>query len=359
MSASFDIRAASGTYTARIEEGSLDELIQEGGDLVILCDEYFADRFRACGAPVISLPALETTKSLERIPEVISAMRQAGVSRRTRLIAAGGGVVQDTAGFVASVYMRGLRWDYAPTTLLAMVDSCIGGKSSINVGAFKNIVGTFYPPQSILIDPQLCETLTADQRVAGLCEAAKICFARSREAFQAYLALEPDVNSGPVLFSDVIALSLGAKKWFLEVDEFDRAERLLLNYGHTFGHAIESASEFRISHGVAVGLGIIAAGVMAQALGRVGAHDSPSARLEEHVHALLVQTPDLGGSVAGLQTERLLAAFRSDKKHTADTFAVVLPSPEGGVERVEVARGADTEALVVEAFTQMKARYAS
>ncbi len=359
MSASFDIQAASGTYTARIEPGSLDKVVEGGGDIVILCDAYFAHRFEGRGVPVICLPALETTKSLDHIPDVITAMRAAGVSRRTRLIAAGGGIVQDIAGFVASIYMRGLRWDYAPTTLLAMVDSCIGGKSSINVGAYKNLVGTFCPPQTILIDPGLCETLSADQRVAGLCEAAKICFVRSPETFQAYLDLEPAVEAQPAPLSEVIALSLGAKKWFLEIDEFDQCERLLLNYGHTFGHAIESASDFRISHGVAVGLGMIAAGAMSRTLGRDGASDGPTARFEDHIHGLLLKTPDLAANVVDLSHDRLLAAFRSDKKHTADTFALVLPLPEGGVERIELARGPVTEALIVSAFTHMKARYVS
>lgn len=359
MSASFEIRSASGTYTARIQAGSLEELIERGGDVVILCDAWFADRFEGRGVPVISLPALETSKSLDEIPRVIMALREAGASRRTRLVAAGGGIVQDIAGFVASVYMRGLKWDYAPTTLLAMVDSCIGGKSSINVGPYKNLVGTFHPPQAILIDPALCGTLSADQRVAGLCEAAKICFARSAEAFAAYLALEPGVAAGPEVLSDVIGLSLASKKWFLEIDEFDQAERLLLNYGHTFGHAIESASDFRLSHGIAVGLGMMAAGAMSRSLGRVEVDAGPTAAFESHIDTLLRETPDLGPLVADLSPDRLIKAFRGDKKHTADTFAVVLPLAAGGVERVELCRSPETEALIQTAFAQMKARYAA
>lgn len=357
MSASFEIRAASGTYTARIQAGSLEEMVARGGDIVILCDAYFADRFDGRGVPVISLPALETTKSLDEISRVITALREAGASRRTRLIAVGGGIVQDVAGFVASIYMRGLKWDYAPTTLLAMVDSCIGGKSSINVGPYKNLVGTFHPPKTILIDPGLCETLSADQRTAGLCEAAKICFARSPEAFGAYLALEPSVVAGPTALGEVIALSLASKKWFLEIDEFDQAERLLLNYGHTFGHAIESASDFRLSHGIAVGLGMMAAGAMSRLLGRVEAGEGPTARFESHIHDLLLETPDLGPLVADLTPDRLMVAFRGDKKHTADTFAVVLPLAGGGVERIELNRSPETETLIQSAFAQMKARY--
>lgn len=359
MSASFEIQAASGPYTGRIQSGSLEQVVARGGDIVILCDAWFADRFEGCGAPVIGLPALEATKTLDGIPGVITALREAGASRRTRLIAVGGGIVQDVAGFVASIYMRGLKWDYAPTTLLAMVDSCIGGKSSINVGPYKNLVGTFHPPQAILIDPGLCETLSTDQRVAGLCEAAKICFARSPDAFEAYLALEPGVAAGAEVLGEVIALSLGSKKWFLEIDEFDQAERLLLNYGHTFGHAIESASDFRVSHGIAVGLGMMAAGAMAHSMGRVPAGEGPTARFEAHIHDLLQAVAGLGPQVADLTPDRLMVAFRGDKKHTADTFAVVLPRAGGGVERIELIRSPETETLIQSAFAQMKARYAA
>ncbi len=359
MSASFEIRAASGTYTACIQPGSLEQLVGRGGDIVILCDAYFADWFEGRGVAVISVPALETTKSLDGIPGIITALREAGASRRTRLIAVGGGIVQDVAGFVASVYMRGLKWDYAPTTLLAMVDSCIGGKSSINAGPYKNLVGTFHPPQSILIDPGLCGTLSAEQRIAGLCEAAKICFARSAEAFEAYRALEPGVAAGTGVLGEVIGLSLASKKWFLEIDEFDQAERLLLNYGHTFGHAIESASDFRLSHGIAVGLGMMAAGAMSRSLGRLEAGAGPTAEFESHIDSLLREVPDLAPLVAELSPDRLMVAFRGDKKHTADTFAVVLPLAAGGVERVELSRSPETEALIQTAFVQMKARYAA
>lgn len=359
MSASFEIKAASGTYTARIQAGSLEQVVERGGDIVILCDAYFADRFERRGVPVIALPAIETTKSLDQIAPLITALRDVGATRRTRLIAVGGGIVQDVAGFVASVYMRGLKWDYAPTTLLAMVDSCIGGKSSINVGPYKNLVGTFHPPQEILIDPGLCETLAVDQRIAGLCEAAKICFVRSQATFDTYLDLKPGIAAPPAVLSDVIALSLGAKKWFLEIDEFDQAERLLLNFGHTFGHAIESASDFRLSHGVAVGLGMMAAGAMARLLGRTGAAGGPTERIGAHVHGLLVEMPEIGGLVAGLSSERLMAAFRGDKKHTADTFALILPLAVGGVERLELDRTPESEALIDTAFAHMKARYAS
>lgn len=359
MSASFEITSASGRYPVTIRPGVLDAVIERGGDVIVLCDEYFTDRLRAAGVRTINLPALETTKSLDQIPALITALRQAGASRSTTIVAVGGGIVQDVTCFVASVYMRGLKWDYVPTTLLAMVDSCIGGKSSINVGPYKNIVGTILPPRAIEIDPTLCATLEPDQMVAGLAEAAKICFARSKATFETYLALNPTIHSGPEILTQVISLSLATKKWFVEIDEFDSNERLLLNYGHTFGHAVESASEFRISHGVAVGLGIIAAGAMGRLLGRVPAGGSLQARMEDHIDGLLREAPGLAEAVADLKIDDLIGAFHADKKHTRDQFAVVVAHESDGVERKMIPRDADTEIKLRAAFNDMVERYAA
>ena len=137
--------------------------------------------------------------------------------------------------------MRGIAWSYMPTTVLAMVDSCVGGKSSINVGPYKNLVGTFHPPKQIDIDPLLATTLASEQIAAGLIEAAKICFCRGPASFAEYLGQEPGVGMGTQALEHVILTSLLAKKHFIEIDEFDKKERLLLNFGHTFGHAIEGA----------------------------------------------------------------------------------------------------------------------
>jgi 3-dehydroquinate synthase len=255
--------------------------------------------------------------------------------------------------------MRGLSWIYVPTTLLGMADSCIGGKSSINVGPYKNLVGTFCPPQLVLIDPALAETLSVEQRVAGLCEAAKICFCRGEAPFKAYTDLSPKVDSPIATLTDVIALSLASKKWFIEVDEFDRGERLLLNFGHTFGHAVETASDFRISHGVAVGLGMIAARAFGFGLGR--RHDAAATpeALFAHIDALLRQVPGLDRAVRTLEPDSLMSAFAADKKHSRDQFAVIVVDELGGVERLRLPRDAATTARVLSAFEATLERYAA
>lgn len=347
MSASFDILSSTGSYTVSIAPGLYDSLKNDPApDTVIICDERFAPDLKKAGCKVIALPADERVKSLDRMPEVIVGLRQHGTSRGTNLVALGGGIVQDVAAFCASVYMRGLRWRYLPTTLLGMADSCIGGKSSINVGEYKNIVGTFYPPQRVDIDPRLAATLSRDQLVAGLCEAAKICFCRGAEAFASYRALAPGLAMDERPLTEVIALSLASKKWFIEIDEFDRAERLLLNFGHTFGHALEGATHYAVSHGVAVGIGIL----MELALGRRMGTDYTGLAdviyLEAHLRQLLAEVTGLKASLQEAQPDGLFDRFGADKKHSRTHYNVVMVDKGGRAILAPLAKDAAHEAHI-------------
>ena len=347
---SMEVAASTGRYSVDISAGSLDDLLAHGsGDRVFIVDAFLRDRIVSTGVDPIVIAADEAAKSLDRMTDLIVALRDRRATRGTTLIAVGGGVVQDAAAFAASIYMRGLDWVYVPTTLLSMTDSCIGGKSSINVGRYKNIVGTIHPPQRVLVDPTLAATLSRDQVAAGLCEAVKICLCRGPEAIDSYLALNPHVGSTPGELAEVIALSLTAKKWFVEIDEFDRAERLILNFGHTFGHALEAASGFAVSHGIAVGLGMLAAIEM-------GVATAPSPRLiafREHV-AVLVDTVDgLAETLATVDADAVMTAFEADKKHGRDFYAVILPDAEGRVERRLLPRTTATRAEVSAAIKAM------
>ena len=340
---SFDVVASTGRYGVAIAPGLLDAVLADTGeDRVWIVDAFLRDRIVAAGIDPIAIAADEGAKSLDRMTDLIVALRDRGAVRGTTVVAIGGGVVQDAAAFAASVYMRGVKWVYVPTTLLAMTDSCIGGKSSINVGSYKNIVGTFHPPERVLVDPTLAASLTPEQVAAGLCEAAKICLCRGPETIDAYLELEPDVGAAPAGLARVIALSLDAKKWFIEVDEFDRAERLILNFGHTFGHALEAASGFAVSHGIAVGLGMLAALEM-------GLARAPSPRVaafRRHVAALVATVDGLATTLAAVDPAAVMRAFEADKKHGRDFYAVILPDAAGRVERRLLPRTADTRAQI-------------
>ncbi len=353
MPASFEVRSSTGGYGVSVENGSLAQVLSRAGDNVFVVDACLAHLFDGAVASPILIEAEEVNKSLDRIPDLIIALRERGVTRGTTLIAVGGGIVQDVAAFVASIYMRGIDWIYVPTTLLSMVDSCIGGKSSINVGKYKNIVGGFHPPKQVIIDPGLAATLADAQMAAGLCEAAKICLCRSIDDFDRYLALNPDVKSGSESLAQIIDLSLRTKKHFIEVDEFDKGERLTLNFGHTFGHALESASDFAISHGIAVGLGMLAAIRLGERLGHDYSDIDHVSRFRDHIVGLVGTIDGIDAVVSGLSVDDAMDAFLSDKKHSRDALAVVIFNGSGHVERVALPRTPASTAQIVESFSAL------
>ncbi len=331
MSASFSITSSTGEYGVTIATGLLQTpaLTEVLGRSSIVADAFFQTHTFP-GQP-IWLEATEYEKSLDRAPALIEQLRKAGANRATLLTALGGGIIQDISAFVASVYMRGLTWVYIPTTVLAMVDSCIGGKSSINVGPYKNLVGTFHPPQHIYIDPSFAETLPRDQFASGLIEAAKICFTRGPESFNVYLAAQPSITMSTPALEQVIRASLAAKKHFIEIDEFDKKERLLLNFGHTFGHALEGASDFAIPHGIGVGLGILCSLAFQRQRGIAYDQAPRVAQLEQHLDLMIRTLPGLAGILAQIHISEVLERFASDKKHSTARFTLIVVDPQGEV----------------------------
>jgi 3-dehydroquinate synthase len=357
LASSFEIESSTGSYSVGIESRSFAKSLKEFEGSAIIADEYFRSVFVQAGAKAIFVEATETNKSLDASPALIEQMRKAGANRQTELVAVGGGIIQDLSAFIASVYMRGLKWSYMPTTVLAMVDSCIGGKSSINVGPYKNLVGTFHPPMRVLIDPALAETLPDDQKASGLIEAAKICFCRGEASFARHVSYGPSVGMSTDALEQVIVNSLQSKKWFIEIDEFDKKERLLLNFGHTFGHAIEGATHFAVSHGIAVGLGILCAieferqrGVSYDGIARVK-------MLEDHLHAMISEVPELSKPISAMDVEDVLERFGSDKKHGPEHFTLILIGAGGDVELRRIEKSAAVKGDVERAIKTVVKRY--
>ncbi len=348
MSASFEIASSTGAYRVTVEHGSFARIVQAAGHRLVLADEYFAPLLKSAGVDAIAVASSESVKSLDAMPAVITEMRRRGANRKTELLAMGGGIVQDVSAFAASVFMRGIAWRYLPTTVLAMADSCIGGKSSINVGPYKNLIGTFHPPQEILIDPTFADTLTPEQRSAGLIEAGKICFCRGDRAFSDYLSLHPSPFMDGAAIEPVLIASLMAKKWFIETDEFDRAERLLLNFGHTFGHAIEGATHFRVSHGAAVAVGILCALAFRSAEG--GPSVERVAQLEEHMRDLLSANPGVAAELAQTSIVDIADRFEADKKHTSTDYTLILPDAAGAIALTRYPKNAATREKIERAI---------
>ena len=316
------VRSSRGDYGILIARGAASELASPADGKVTLVDERFAGRF---AGPLVAVRADEAAKTLTRAEEVMARMAELGVTRSGTVTAVGGGVIQDLATLVASLYMRGIAWSYAPTTLLGMVDSCVGGKSAINVGPWKNLAGNFHPPVAIAVDPDFLTSLSAVDIAGGVCEAAKISWCGGRGDFDRYVAYWSAWRDGgpPEPF---IAHVLDVKRRFVEEDEFDRGVRRLLNFGHTFGHALESATSFAVPHGIAVGVGICCALRLAE-------EDLDAHPLAVHVRTVLDESGFPREHLKELDEERFTTAFRADKKHAADAFRLILPAGSGVVEQ--------------------------
>lgn len=357
MPESFEIDAASGSYSVNIGKNILADRLAACQQDIFIVDARLVERINNPQIAIIPVSASEQSKSLDEISPLIEQMREKGANRSSRIVAVGGGVIQDIATLVASLYMRGIPWEYLPTTLLGMVDSCIGGKSSINVKNYKNIVGNIYPPEQINIDVDFLKTLGPEQIIDGLCEAIKICYAKSAEDLERYLRAVPDLATGLQNIESVIVQCLKAKQWFIEIDEFDQKERLLLNFGHTFGHALEPATEFRITHGVAIGIGMVVAEEYARRQSLLSSKgEAHSARLTDHIEMLLKVLPQLAGEFASLDFDLVMANFANDKKHHSDQYRLIIPKGDGALQIIGIPRTEQSRTEIKKAYRDAAAR---
>ncbi len=329
------IRASASEYAVTVGLGC-SEIAYEQCDFVIADEVVQGALPDGLANRTVLVHASEADKSLTTCERVLGELHALGARRGSSVLAVGGGVVQDVATLVASLYMRGLPWAYVPTTAMAMTDSCIGGKSSINLGGIKNLVGNIYPPTAVFVDAAFLTTLPVADRVAGLAEAVKICFARSPEAFENYLMLSiPAIEFGADGRTDaLIAHTLESKKWFVEIDEFDQQERQMLNFGHLFAHALEPAVGFSIPHGVAVALGVLAA--MEHPL---ACRSKVGEELGVYCRDLLATVPEcIAVAVAKFDRQTFRSSIASDKMNTRDAIRLVLPAEDGRLAFVVITR---------------------
>lgn len=212
------------------------------------------------------IEATEENKSLHNFEKYICHLVKHQIRRNYKLVAIGGGIIQDITCFIASTFLRGLDWHFFPTTLLAQADSCIGSKSSINCKDIKNILGTFLPPKQINIYSEFLGSLSNEDMKSGVGEIIKVHAINSKESLTKVISDYSKLFTDYHILSHYIKKSLEYKKILIEIDEFDKNERNVMNYGHTFGHAIESATNFAIPHGVAVSIGMDIANYMSQEL---------------------------------------------------------------------------------------------
>ena len=293
---------------------------------------------------LIPVAILEKNKNLETCGMVLKEMAANNVNRDFEIIAIGGGAIQDIATLVASIYMRGLNWTYMPTTTMSMMDSCIGGKSSINIDNYKNIIGNFYPPTTILIDNNYVKTLDSVGISSGIAEALKICFARGPKYFRDFAASVKNWRTYKTdnYLNDAIMLSLDAKKYFIEIDEFDKKERKLLNFGHSFGHALEAATNFTIPHGIGVLLGMQAA--ILHSKHTESCIQLTAAIIEEFKFSAFQGTHFV------INKNLFISALKFDKKNSSDLLRLVLPDRKGRLNLTDIKL---TDDNLNEAFTSL------
>jgi len=286
------------------------------------------DSLAAAGLParLLSFPAGEASKNLTTIAELSSQLARLGVDRKDALIALGGGVTGDITGFLAAIYMRGIAFVQVPTTLLAQVDSSVGGKTGVDIPEGKNLVGCFYQPKAVYIDSRVLTSLPASELLNGVAEVIKYGVIRDADFFRfleekraAVLNLEPEV------LGKVIRRCCEIKAEVVAADEKEADLRRILNFGHTIGHAVEAASDFAIAHGHAVAIGMVAAARIASAKELF----SP-----EQVAALsaLIEAYGLPTTIPSeLSRDDIRRYLLTDKKVVSGKVFFVLPNRIGGV----------------------------
>ena len=331
------------SYPIRIGAGLLDTdwaPFLGGNDVLVVTDAnvaplYLAQVERTLAGRNIArhvLPPGEAEKTLARFGEVMDALARMRASRDATIVALGGGVVGDLAGFAAACWMRGIGFVQLPTTLLAMVDSSVGGKTAVDLPQGKNLVGAFHQPSAVIADTRTLATLPLRELRAGLAEVVKYGAIRDADFFawierrvEALLARDPET------LAEAVERSCRHKAGIVQRDEHERGERALLNFGHTFGHALETAGDYgELLHGEAVAVGMVMAARLSAQLGHAPPEDA------ERLSHLLAR---LGLPIfprTAAEPEALLDLMRLDKKAVSGKLRLILWR---GVGRAEVVSG--------------------
>jgi 3-dehydroquinate synthase len=321
------------SYEILIRAGILDELAEEAQRLpdassfFVVTDSNVAKlhgkKLRANlseldrRVEMVSFPAGEANKNIGTAWMVASRLSKLGADRGSVILALGGGVVGDLAGFVASIYKRGIDYIQLPTTLLAQVDSSIGGKTGVDAPWGKNQLGTFYQPRGVLTDPLVLGTLPPKEMINGMAEIVKCAVIANRRMFDRLSALARFDSQIP---NDIIVEACKIKAAIVSKDEKETNLRAILNYGHTIGHAIESSSNYRLSHGACVILGMMAEGWIAVHMGILQKTD-----FEKQSELLLRLSRGFGISLPILNKRTLLKFALSDKKTVSSSLRMSLP----------------------------------
>ena len=283
---------------------------------------------------MISIPAGEKYKNLETVSGLWKSFLENGLDRKSTVIALGGGVIGDMAGFAASTYMRGIAWVGVPTTLLSMVDASLGGKTGFDLPEGKNLIGAFHPPRLVLTDAQLLKTLPEAEFISGLSEVVKHGIIADPELFSLCSRGLDWIKDN---LEGVVRRAMAVKIKIIEEDPYEKGIRAALNLGHTVGHAVELVSKFELRHGEAVAIGMVVEARYAEKIGL------SNKGLSKEIESILC---DLGLPVdipKELPPEEIIRAMKRDKKKNVNAIRFSLPVEIGKVKLVDVS---DFEAVL-------------
>ena len=352
LSENFVIHSLLRDYEVRFEDDfslRLEASLKEGDFLIV--DANVRDLYSFQLQPFLNkwphlvVQPSEERKSYAQLESVIQAIIESGVKKNHRLVAIGGGIVQDITGFIASILYRGVDWLFYPTTLLAQCDSCIGSKTSINFGPYKNQLGGFYPPAEIVIDLNFVDTLPEAAVLSGLGEMIHYFLVAGEMEFQYLKANYARSLTDQHVLRQLVLRSLQIKHAMVEKDEFDRGPRQVFNYGHSFGHAIESLTNYRIPHGIAVSFGMDLANHLSVKLGYICEEQRQAMR---ELLAWNWGSTDLGD----INPDMFLNALSKDKKNVGSEFRVILTRGPGKMFITNLERNETVKAWLQAWFDQ-------
>jgi len=315
--------------------GKYDVIVGQVGNLphvqhpIIVTDEnvakFHADKF--ANLKMITIPAGEEYKNLETVSHLWKSFLENGLDRKSTVIALGGGVIGDVAGFAASTYMRGINWIAIPTTLLSMVDASLGGKTGFDLPEGKNLIGSFHPPKLVLADPSLLLTLTERELRSGMAEVVKHGIIANPELFA---LCSNGMDWAKSNLEEIVKRAMTVKIKIIEEDPYEKGVRAKLNLGHTIGHAVELVSKFKLRHGEAIAIGMAAEARYAARVG-LATHGLDEAIAETlSTLGLPIHIPK------ELPRDEIIRAMRMDKKKNAKSIRFALPVEIGKVELVHV-----------------------
>ena len=303
--------------------------LKQSNNAVFVCDSGIHTMYPQLLSDVdrerlLLIDAIEQNKTLEQVQAVYRFLTPLPEKKKMHLVSIGGGIIQDITGFVAQTLYRGVPWTFVPTTFLAQADSCVGSKTSLNFESFKNILGGFYPPNTIYLCPIFLDSFPETDYCSGIGEVIKFLLLDDRST--------PDIDAIAELISDLyqrknrlkaIQASLSVKQAYIAEDEFDQGKRNLFNYGHCFGHALESTSRYSVPHGLAVVVGMMVANAVA--LNRELISERLYSQLNQR---LFLPTLPIRFKPEYFDRNQIIEALKNDKKRVGKGLTMIIPSSD-------------------------------